>query len=74
MKFGLVEVEKVKDIIESYCEGNYHLEFLASDLDEMVNRILAEVGVDERSDSEKEYDEESELDKRADAEDREKDM
>ena len=32
--------EQVKDIISSYCEGKYHLEFCVDDLDEMVQKII----------------------------------
>jgi hypothetical protein len=32
--------EQVKDIILSYCQGIYHLEFAIEDLDEMVEKIV----------------------------------
>lgn len=40
--------EKVKEIIEGYCEGITWLEFNVSDLDEMVDKIL-ELRLDEYS-------------------------
>lgn len=33
--------EKIKNIIESYCEGINHLEFNIADLDKMADEILA---------------------------------
>ena len=33
--------EQIKNIIESYCEGTYHLEFNIADLDKMSDEILA---------------------------------
>ena len=33
--------EQIKNIIESYCEGTYHLEFNIADLDKMADEILA---------------------------------
>jgi hypothetical protein len=35
--------EQVKDIILSYCQGIYHLEFDIEDLDEMVEKIIDNV-------------------------------
>ena len=36
-----VMVTKIENIITSYCEGIYHLEFESSDLDEMVSEICS---------------------------------
>jgi len=40
---GAIDKERIKQIIESYCEGITYLEFSADKLDEMVDKIVKDV-------------------------------
>jgi uncharacterized protein YqhQ len=44
-----IDKERIKNIIESYCEGINHLEFSADKLDMMVDEIVKDVESNVRS-------------------------